>query len=419
MRVSRCNLPGPEPASAVMEKYISGVYEGGVECFSAPEEWRAFCDDVDTVTYAKGSEGELFPVHTGAPIGGEEDDGGAYYRLQVHYENPHGGSALDSSGIRIFYTSRLRQYDLGLVTVGHRRTPFLTVPPRQARFVISGHCSPECTRAGLDDGGVNVTSAFLHAHLRAKAIILRQIRDGLELEPIVMDRHYDFNYQLYRTLPGERRILPGDELRVDCEYDTTRDETFIAGGLSTDQEMCHAFMFVYPKPALVDCRSQPELGSYLAAMGVRQGAGGVSGPLLQKLRLPFVEDATVGDRLSKDDANVIGVRDSSVFKEIWINETRMDLHEHMNRQLDWSNMSLVEGVEAIWRDGPQYSFCGAKSRIPIGQGQQIVEPTKYNVWKQSMPRTCGHTGEAGSGYASAPAIFLLILIQCLYTFVVE
>ena len=59
MRVSKCNIPehlGQQPKQ-VMEKYMSNEYADGMDCFAAPVEWKLYCDDVDTVTYAKGSEG--------------------------------------------------------------------------------------------------------------------------------------------------------------------------------------------------------------------------------------------------------------------------------------------------------------------------------------------------------------------------
>lgn len=45
------------------------------------------------------------------------------------------------------------------------------------------------------------------------------------------DRHYDFSYQVYRILPKEVTVLPGDELIVECEFETTKNDTFIYGGI--------------------------------------------------------------------------------------------------------------------------------------------------------------------------------------------
>ena len=38
-------------------------------------------------------------------------------------------------------------------------------------------------------------------------LILRHIRDGVELEPIDVNRHYDFNFQQFNFIPRVK-ILP-------------------------------------------------------------------------------------------------------------------------------------------------------------------------------------------------------------------
>jgi len=53
---------------------------------------------------------------------------------------------VDSSGVRIYYTPQLRKYETGVLFTGHRRTPFLTIPPRQTNFTNYGFCSAECTK---------------------------------------------------------------------------------------------------------------------------------------------------------------------------------------------------------------------------------------------------------------------------------
>ena len=51
----------------------------------------------------------------------------------------------DSSGVRIFYTDKLREYDGGILLASYRITPFMLIPPRQSDFHIYGFCSSECT----------------------------------------------------------------------------------------------------------------------------------------------------------------------------------------------------------------------------------------------------------------------------------
>ena len=50
---------------------------------------------------------------------------------------------------------------------------------------------------------------------------MRHVRDGRELPPIIFDDNYDFNYQAVLLVKDERNVQPGDELMVECDYDTS------------------------------------------------------------------------------------------------------------------------------------------------------------------------------------------------------
>ncbi len=51
---------------------------------------------------------------------------------------------IDNSGIRVFYSPKQREFEAGILVTGHRRSPFMTIPPSQAEFNIYGICSAEC-----------------------------------------------------------------------------------------------------------------------------------------------------------------------------------------------------------------------------------------------------------------------------------
>ncbi len=77
-----------------------------------------------------GSEGETLPAHVGIPLG--EDHGGAtYFMLETHYDNPaiH-QDIVDHSGMRIFYTDKLREYDTGMLLLGSEVNFLHLIPPR-------------------------------------------------------------------------------------------------------------------------------------------------------------------------------------------------------------------------------------------------------------------------------------------------
>lgn len=67
--------------------------------------------------------------------------------------------------------------------------------------------------------GIKIISATLHSHVAGRKMKLRHVRDGVELDRVVEDDNYDFNYQQVRQLENETTILPGDYLITDCAYE--------------------------------------------------------------------------------------------------------------------------------------------------------------------------------------------------------
>ena len=53
---------------------------------------------------------------------------------------------IDSSGLRFYYTKRLRKYDAGVLVVGAFVDDRLTIPPKETNWEINGFCSEDCTR---------------------------------------------------------------------------------------------------------------------------------------------------------------------------------------------------------------------------------------------------------------------------------
>ena len=52
---------------------------------------------------------------------------------------------VDASGLRMMVTSQLREFDAGVLTLGHNVSPTQVVPPG-VTWTTSGQCSGECTK---------------------------------------------------------------------------------------------------------------------------------------------------------------------------------------------------------------------------------------------------------------------------------
>ena len=296
MVLYECHVPEDQVEAAgatTADWFQRHVNQPGEPCYSPnmPAEW-SFCLATNAWAWAVGSEGEVLPEHTGMPLG-EEWGGATYFMLETHYDNPALHAPLiDSSGLRIRYTPKLRQYDTGMMLIGSEVNFLQMVPPRQKLFTTLGHCSGECTEQGIPETGIRIISGVLHSHLAGRKMRLRHVRNGIELPVILEDNHYDFNFQASRVPKTETIVYPGDHLLLECEYETsTRDQpTF--GGLSTRDEMCLVFVLYYPRAALADCRSLPALHTLTEALGIKD----IYGHSFEKLALFMkdIGDATMG-----------------------------------------------------------------------------------------------------------------------------
>ena len=87
---------------------------------------------------------------------------------------------------------------------------------------------------GIRKEGIHLVNGVLHSHLAARKMRIRQFRNGKELPIIMEDNHYDFNFQSSRQPRAENggHVLPGDELFVECDYDTFDRKQPTFGGKS-------------------------------------------------------------------------------------------------------------------------------------------------------------------------------------------
>jgi hypothetical protein len=175
---------------------------------------------------------------------------------------------VDSSGVRFWYTSNRRPETASVVNVGLAVDILHFVPAGISRAMNSGYCARECTQ-GIPEQGAKIISTNLHAHTIGAALRLRQIRNGVELPPVEYNQHYDFNFQQTVAHFDPILVLPGDEFIMDCWYDSTSRTKTTYGGLSTREEMCMVFMYVYPKIDLSSCGTDFSQEQILAW---RQGA---------------------------------------------------------------------------------------------------------------------------------------------------
>ncbi|KAJ8302699.1 hypothetical protein KUTeg_019095, partial [Tegillarca granosa] len=154
------------------------------------------CDEVLS-TWTFGSKGHCGSSHAGFRIGVK---GYKYAAIQIHWNNPEKRNHyFDNSGLILFYTANLRQFDAGVLTVGQMD---LAIPPNREHFEVTALCDGHC------------------------------------LTTIIFETPIE--------------ILKGDELKTTCVFQSNNTNVTTYFGEDTASEMCFAFLHYYPKQNLIN-----------------------------------------------------------------------------------------------------------------------------------------------------------------------
>jgi len=198
--------------------------------------------DINLAGWAVGASDFYFPEHVGYPIQGK-----MYMLLEIHYDNPNlVEGIIDSSGIKIYWTEELREFEAGQIGIGaNYGSTWVPGDIGDSHVTQSFHSAPECSANTIPEEGVNMFVGLLHAHTIGVAMKLRHIRNNVELPPLIQNDQYDFNYQQWITFPNDVKLLPGDEFICECNYSTSRVYPTY-GGQSTQDEMCVCTVYYYP-----------------------------------------------------------------------------------------------------------------------------------------------------------------------------
>ncbi|XP_050098172.1 MOXD1 homolog 2-like [Anopheles aquasalis] len=184
---------------------------------------------------------------------------------------------VDNSGLKLFYTRKLRQYDAGVLSVGLDPNWRHIIPPGQDRVVSEGHCIGGCTQRAFPHEGINIFAVMSRTHLIGRQVKLRQVRGNAELQPIMHDTNIDPSYQDYRRLASPAKVLPGDSLVAECIYDSSSRKSITLGGMTTREEICLILTLYYPRQReLTSCHSLPSLPTVLHSLGIEELASGTN-----------------------------------------------------------------------------------------------------------------------------------------------
>ncbi|KAJ8322183.1 hypothetical protein KUTeg_000654, partial [Tegillarca granosa] len=168
---------------------------------------KAKCRNLLSIS-TKTDSGTCYPSNAGIKIG---RNGYKRFIVQLHWVNPNRRQGLtDSSGLKLYYTNQMRQYDIGSKLVQYVG---FNIPQSTPGHTVSATCPSECTSQQVKQPSVNVFQTI----------------------------HQMNNYN------PPKQILPGDDLRLSCVYDTQGANSSVRSGSENNDELCSAFLLYYPK----------------------------------------------------------------------------------------------------------------------------------------------------------------------------
>ena len=117
--------------------------------------------------------------------------------------------------------------------------------------------------------GIKVVSVLLHSHVPTSSMRLRHIRGDNEINNIVENNKYQYEYQVNQRLKKEVTVFPSDHLITECDYITTNMESPEFGKKFLREEMCSSFVTYYPKTNLSSCHSMIPVRYFFKTIGIK------------------------------------------------------------------------------------------------------------------------------------------------------
>ncbi|KAM9388087.1 LOW QUALITY PROTEIN: putative DBH-like monooxygenase protein 2 [Phaethornis superciliosus] len=243
---------------------------GTDDCYGAKPDF-ALCSQV-LVGWAVGGEAYQFPDEAAISIGTPWDP--QYVRLEIHYSNFDLLPGLKHSAKLCLPGSDLFHFELQM----------------------NGMLVPD----------LHVFGYLLHTHLSGRGVKVVQYPNSEHLGVICEDSKYDFTLQEIREVKELMIIKAGDEILVECNFQTLDRSEITFGGPSTMNEMCLAFLFYCPRNNISSCMGYPDI-LYIAHVLNQEASDPVEG----MMAINFVDDnetAKIAEKAAKEADQVVMIK---------------------------------------------------------------------------------------------------------------
>lgn len=194
--------------------------------------------------WGDGLSNVALPDFLGLPFYGEGSLNS--FKIQTHYHNPLKRSdIIDSSGFRLYWTSKLRETDLGVFTVGD---PYVKKKYTQLGRGLSRHdfdCPSSCTSTFMDKP-ITVFQEVHHAHGLGVQTVIDQFRNGKKVRSGKVEYFDWYTNGNPLVVQEEFTIEPGDSFTTSCYY-RDGDGLNSVFGFGARDEMCMGSYLYYPR----------------------------------------------------------------------------------------------------------------------------------------------------------------------------
>lgn len=135
---------------------------------------------------------------------------------------------VDNSGLKLILTSKLRKHDAGMMSIGIEPNWKHIIPPGHKNVYSEGHCISDCTQSAFPQQGINLLAVMFRTNLIGKETRFKIIRKNIEQE-LAVEHSIDPNRQEFQILHKPVTSFPGDQLIVNCIYDSTSRTSITLG----------------------------------------------------------------------------------------------------------------------------------------------------------------------------------------------
>lgn len=163
--------------------------------------------------------------------------------LQVLWSNPSGLEYVDSSGMLLKFSSALRPHTAGFATID---STVFQIPPGISSYPVVGGCPRKCNIMRINQE-VKITMVISLMHKLGRNQTVELIRNGTVINYLTRIENFDPNKPNVVRHLNPIQVLPGDSIRMICEYNSTNMATPVNRGLGEDQEICRAQLLYYPR----------------------------------------------------------------------------------------------------------------------------------------------------------------------------